>query len=1083
MSVKLSLKIMLAVLTLSTSACSKESPELVPCMCDGSESTLGLFDCMCEPMKKRPVKRLSYIRNRAPIQTLYIDQEKRDAYFYLHQRRDSFAPIQLSHVDFRIKKGRKYDQFDTKLGNYRFRIFGCRRENKNVFLNKGRAMQKDMHFFEIFYEQMNEYYPVVVDKGNPYYMESDKIATPEYLVSAEITDYFMNICDEFDWNNVKQKKLRSGTSEMTVTWRVMNITRDEVYCKGTTTGYGQISEGEPNGETLLVERAFEDALNKLPEIDCFNQTIAQRIHPDDLARQLAEIEDMECKNASIKNQYARELKGIDVLQNCATGVPTDMEAVKSDFFTEGDSCEGANLVKGTYVDGIFVEDDNGMVGGHYVDGVFVEDCKEPCPPIVRGRYENGKFVEDAGGSVFGRYVDGKFVEEKVLPGKVVRGYYNLDGKFVEDENGDVYGYYDSNGNFVAELDENECDNLYGIEERHGFNESFSRIDSSSGVRGEGFDNITPLQVQEECVSIPVQEYFEGIECAAPTTSGTEEIVIETTETCYTPCTEPLPQIFEDGGVSGAGSYSNFSYIDSQGECQAAGIIIDENGDLVSGAAACDGVGVSEEKKVPCVVKAPCKVKKKPCVIKAPCLTPGDKNDCTESELEFANAVLEASGAFSKVLNLEQCQQFLEGKGLYQSYQMTMEEKARMTVLCQEALADKLPEITRYANNSEKAVDEALNTVECRDIAQKYAQSASSLTDKAQILDVCRQAASDKALRTGCKALIIAQERGGISASKGMADKAQFTPMPKEQKVLLDSECRALEIQDNNRTIVQPEEGITHIRDDYLLEVPANVKDKSVLEDRKLIENSFANANNSFCIQNNPPYDNLNPQNMYKVRASVVSVENVNGKKGAGLIIADNLILTSADLMVKDNNNFVIKTINGRTYYANALRINPNKNVALLMLEQKVKYSPLPMSLELPEVDSVLITLGLMDFDEGGEGYLDNKGKVVGYRWSEDKSAEIIVDTYVQSVTIGGALIDANGNIVGIAHESRKLDDSKDIFIPIETALKALGLEICGQKTGGRKPVAFKIIQTPLADAIDASRGSKAPKPMGKKGRK
>ena len=44
-------------------ACSKESPELIPCMCDGSESTLGLFDCMCEPMKKKPVKRFSYLQS------------------------------------------------------------------------------------------------------------------------------------------------------------------------------------------------------------------------------------------------------------------------------------------------------------------------------------------------------------------------------------------------------------------------------------------------------------------------------------------------------------------------------------------------------------------------------------------------------------------------------------------------------------------------------------------------------------------------------------------------------------------------------------------------------------------------------------------------------------------------------------------------------------------------------------------------------------------------------------------------------------------------------------------------------------
>ena len=52
---KFGLKVLGFALLLS--ACSKESPELIPCMCDGSESTLGLFDCMCEPAKKKPVKK------------------------------------------------------------------------------------------------------------------------------------------------------------------------------------------------------------------------------------------------------------------------------------------------------------------------------------------------------------------------------------------------------------------------------------------------------------------------------------------------------------------------------------------------------------------------------------------------------------------------------------------------------------------------------------------------------------------------------------------------------------------------------------------------------------------------------------------------------------------------------------------------------------------------------------------------------------------------------------------------------------------------------------------------------------------
>ena len=149
-----SFKILILLFLLTS--CSKESPELFPCMCDGSDSTLGLFDCMCEPMTKKPVKRFSYLQDtqKYHYQTLIVDDAQQDAYLYLHQNRSALAPIKLEYVDFRINKNGDYENYNTKLGNYKFRIFGCRRENKNVFLNKGRAMQKDMKFTEVFYEYL-----------------------------------------------------------------------------------------------------------------------------------------------------------------------------------------------------------------------------------------------------------------------------------------------------------------------------------------------------------------------------------------------------------------------------------------------------------------------------------------------------------------------------------------------------------------------------------------------------------------------------------------------------------------------------------------------------------------------------------------------------------------------------------------------------------------------------------------------------------------------------------------------------------------------------------------------------------------
>ena len=922
----------LLIAAFALTSCSKESPELLPCMCDGTESTLGIFDCMCEPMKKKPVRRISYIKDERPMQTLIIDDEQRDAYLYLHQRRDSFAPVKLEFVDFRIKKGRKYDEFDTKLGNYRFRIFGCRRESKNVFLNKGRAMQKDMHFFDIFFEQMNDYYPVVVDKSNPYYLESDRIETPEYIVTAEITDYFMNICDEFDWNNVKQNKLRSGTSEMTVTWRVMNLTRDEVYCKGVTTGYGQISEGEPNGETLLVERAFEDALNKLPEVGCFNSTVSQRVRPDELARQLTVLKDIERRNQTFKDQYETELKGVSLLQNCASGVATDAGLRDKSIFEHMGINGNGRFVRGRIESGRFVEDAAGTVVGYFDEkGNFVETSGSK----ITGRYENGKFIEDSHGTIVGHYENGKFIE---------------DGYIAIEESSGIY----SDGRSPIERETLVIAD--GIDERHG-------------IKGSGY-------------------FIKGH---------------------Y----DEKGNFVEDSKGTVIGHYENGKFVEDSSGFSVRGRYVD--GRFVE-----------------------------------------DPNGTVVGHFDSQGRFVEDSSGFS-VRGRYVDGRFVEDPngpvvGHFDSRGRFVEDSSGVKV------------VGRYVDGR-FIEDSSGNVIGHFDekgyfIEDRYIQESAGYSVRESAID----------------------STGGVNGTGNVTERSisyreRLAHNGRTAGLVLDQECRAIEINDANCTVVKNVEENVTIADDYWIDVPLNTTDVLTIENRNMAEQAFANANNRFCIKNQAPYESLNPYNLYKIRASVVAVENARGKKGAGLIIADNLILTSADLMVKDNNNFNIQTINGKHLKATALRVNPNKNIAILLLDQPTQFTPLPLSLQLPEVNrDILLTLGMLDLDKEGEGYIDNEGKVIGYRWSEERGAEIIVDTFVQSVALGGALIDKNGNIVGIAHESKKLEDSPDLFIPIETALKSVGMEICGREFSQKKPAAIETYETPLADAIDNS-GNKAPKVM------
>ena len=250
------------------------------------------------------------------------------------------------------------------------------------------------------------------------------------------------------------------------------------------------------------------------------------------------------------------------------------------------------------------------------------------------------------------------------------------------------------------------------------------------------------------------------------------------------------------------------------------------------------------------------------------------------------------------------------------------------------------------------------------------------------------------------------------------------------------------------------------------------------ERREAAEQAFFASGNSLCIIDRNPYDKLTPENLYKVRASIVSVTNGNGKRGAGLIVSEQFVLTSADLIVKDNNRYNLETINGGKLKATAFRINPSKNTALLVLDEKTKYTPLSLNLDLPDVgQNGFLALGLLDIDgsfENGEGYLDNAGTVSGYRYSDEKGAQIIIDTFVQTVTIGGALIDEHGTINGFAADGKKTDDSPDLFIPTETALRSLGLSICGKPFTDKSPwQKYK----PLTEAILKNSGPKDPAVM------
>ena len=538
--------------------------------CEGCSKENAMVPGPCNLCESRQAEMVA-LRNYIPYTPVAYEAVKKDCC--------QMGTIALDHVDFRIKNNGIDGPYSSRLGNYRFRIFGCRRFNKEASLNSGRIMEKNIDFQTVFEESVDDCYKVL-PMPKDLCLQTTPAETPEYVLTAEITDYFMNICDEYDWGKSEKKETRTGTSEITVVWRLMDLTKTTTYWKGESTGYGELYHGEKNGEVKLIERAFADASGNLRGLTGFEEQLMQRKSMQQMAAERYALIEEERAINPLKCGYRKQY---ECVKSCEIGRP----------------------------------------------GAMLNQC---------------------------------------------------------------------------------CD-------------------------------------------------------CAPT-------------------------------------------------CETGG----------------------------CVTETPV---------------------------------------------VESC-----------------------------------------------------------------------ITETGQISESCR-VVDDTWVDTG--------------------------------------EVKSLE---------------------------------------------------NLCVIATDPCKALTPETMYRMRSSVVEITGANGRKGAGLLISEYFILTSGDLIDSNNNNYVIKTIRGAQMNARAVRVNPSKNTALLMLDQPTEYTPLALNLSLPEVGTDgFLTMGVLDVPNFKEGqdYLENSARIEGYRYSKEKGAEILVNTFIQNVTVGGALFHKTCTVGGMAHSGIKTDDGLDTYVPTEIALRSLGISICGHE--------------------------------------
>ena len=265
--------------------------------------------------------------------------------------------------------------------------------------------------------------------------------------------------------------------------------------------------------------------------------------------------------------------------------------------------------------------------------------------------------------------------------------------------------------------------------------------------------------------------------------------------------------------------------------------------------------------------------------------------------------------------------------------------------------------------------------------------------------------------------------------------------------------------------------------EVVIEAPAPEKPVEV----KPVTSSAIFEADKICIVEREDADALTPDNLPMIRKSIVSVKNANGQEGVGLLISEQFVMTSADLVVRDNNQYTVKTTDGKVVSAKAFRANPRRNTALLVLNEGVEYTPLALDLELPAVDrDSYLSVGALAFADDDK-YLQNTSRINSYRYAEDGTAEIVVDSFDYGTTTGSTLVDENGKVVALAH--RKQPNSGDLFLPFETAMRSLGVEICGKEFSEPEPKPEeKVLSKPVAEFIDEPE-AKAPEQMPVKNRK
>lgn len=197
---------------------------------------------------------------------------------------------------------------------------------------------------------------------------------------------------------------------------------------------------------------------------------------------------------------------------------------------------------------------------------------------------------------------------------------------------------------------------------------------------------------------------------------------------------------------------------------------------------------------------------------------------------------------------------------------------------------------------------------------------------------------------------------------------------------------------------------------------------------------------------------LLPDHIESTRKIAVLVQNGTGGHGSGFFITNQGHIITNHHVVGDALRVRVVTANRKEkLIAEVLRTNKIRDIALLKLEnppEDLNIVTAPIQVEWPRVSEDIYALGSPQLkklqDTLTKGIVSAHRR--GYKRFNKKLDLIQGDVSIHGGNSGGPLLDAYGNIVGVAvsgfsFNEYNANDSLNFFIPIEDALKYLDVHL------------------------------------------